>query len=327
MKQNLNEQIARIKQLLAINESFDVTETETILNEQFFAKLLQKMGPAFETKFITSIEGKLGKKIATATDAEIGAALKSVDLAVLRKEIAAAVYTTEKSMIDGVFSKYDMSIAGEASAAYSELQAKGLNKSILRDVTSQWKTAGKGSTTTTTSTNNVLKPNNGSAAPTAKSGVLPPNADEIIQATAKSSPEAAAYMVQIESLGFPAKVTKLLQLEYSKVGVANKTIAEIIEDGNNLVRQLNEKEYGWLKRIWSSISKDPAASISKAGKAGVKTIFWYSAIGLTLAGAGVVYAIKNWVESKTGTSGKDLLPSIPSIPDANKTSTKEKIDW
>ena len=130
MKQNLNEQIARIKQLLVIKESSDVKETETILNEQFFAKLLQKMGSAFETKFITSVEGKLGKKIATATDAEIGAALKS--LPVLRQEIAAAVYTTEKSMIDGVFSKYDMSIAGEASAAYTELQVKGLNKGILK---------------------------------------------------------------------------------------------------------------------------------------------------------------------------------------------------
>ena len=172
-----------------------------------------------------------------------------------------------------------------------------------------------------------MKPNNGSAAPTSKAGVLPPNADEIIQATAKSSAEAAAYMVQVESLGFPPKVTKLLQLEYSKSGMANKTIAEIIEDGNALVRQLNEKEYGWLKRIWASVSKDPAASISKAGKAGTKLIFWYSAILLTLAGAGIVYAIKSWVESKTGTSGKDLLPSIPPIPDANKTSTKEKIDY
>jgi hypothetical protein len=321
MKQNLNEQIARIKQLLVIKESSDVKETETILNEQFFAKLLQKMGSAFETKFITSVEGKLGKKIATATDAEIGAALKS--LPVLRQEIAAAVYTAEKSMIDGVFSKYDMSIAGEASAAYTELQVKGLNKSILKDVTSQWKTAGKGGTTTSTGTNNALKPNN-TPAPPVKTGVLPPNADEIIQATAKSSPEAAAYMAQVESLGFTPKVTKLIQLEYGKPGVANKTAAELIDLGNQLVNQLSEKEYGWLRRIWSSVSKDPAASISKAGKAGTKLIFWYSAILLTLAGAGIAIAVKNWVENKTGTSGKDLLPSIP---DANNPPTKEKIDY
>jgi hypothetical protein len=319
MKQNLNEQIARIKQLLAINESFDVTETETILNEQFFAKVLQKMGSAFETKFVTSIEGKLGKRIATATDAEIGAALKS--LPVLRQEIAAAVYTAEKSMIDGVFSKYDMSIAGDALAAYKELQVKGLNKNIIKDVTSEWKTAGKGGTTTSTGTNNALKPNNTPAAPPVKTGVLPPNADDIIQATAKSSPEAAAYMAQVESLGFNEKVTKLIQLEYGKPGVANKTAAELIDLGNQLVNQLSEKEYGWLRRIWSSVSKDPAASISKAGKAGTKLIFWYSAIALTLAGAGIAIALKSWVESKTGTSGRDLLPSIP---DSNKTSTKDK---
>ena len=161
MKQNLNEQIARIKQLLVIKESFVVKETETILNEQFFGKLLQKMGSAFETKFVTSIEGKLGKKIATATDAEIGAALKS--LPVLRQEIAAAVYTAEKSMIDGVFSKYDMSIAGDALAAYKELQVNGLNKNIIKDVTSEWKTAGKGGTTTTT----------GTIAPPSTAGTIP----------------------------------------------------------------------------------------------------------------------------------------------------------
>jgi hypothetical protein len=143
MKQNLNEQIARIKQLLAINESFNVIETKTLLNEGFWDQLIKKMGTAFETKFITSIEGKLGKKIATATDAEIGTALKSAELAVLRKEIAAAVYTAEKTMIDGVFSKYNMSVASEASAAYAELQSKGLNRSILRDVASEWKGASK----------------------------------------------------------------------------------------------------------------------------------------------------------------------------------------
>ena len=130
MKQNLNEQIARIKQLLAINESFVVTETKTLLNEGFWDQLMKKMGSAFETRFITSIEGKLGKKIAAATDAEIGTALKSAELAVLRKEIAAAVYAAEKTMIDDVFSKYNMSVASEASAAYAELQSKGLNRSM-----------------------------------------------------------------------------------------------------------------------------------------------------------------------------------------------------
>jgi len=143
MKQNLNEQIARIKQLLAINESFVVTETKTLLNEGFWDQLMKKMGSAFETRFITSIEGKLGKKIAMASDQEIGAALKSAELTVLRKEIAAAVYAAEKTMIDDVFSKYNMSVASEASAAYAELQSKGLNRSILRDVAGEWKGAGK----------------------------------------------------------------------------------------------------------------------------------------------------------------------------------------
>ena len=48
-------------------------------------------------------------------------------------------------------------------------------------------------------------------------------------------------MAQVESLGFTPKVTKLIQLEYGKPGVANKTAAELIDLGNQLVNQLSEK--------------------------------------------------------------------------------------
>ncbi len=142
MKQNLNEQISRIKELLSLNESLVVNETSAIeLNEQW-AQFVKTFVPALERKIITSLEGKLGKKIAQATDAEIATALKSAELTVLRKEIAAAVYASEKTMIDDVFSKYNMSIPGDASKAYAELQTKGLNRSILRDVASEWKAGG-----------------------------------------------------------------------------------------------------------------------------------------------------------------------------------------
>ncbi len=142
MKQNLNEQISRIKELLSLNESSIVDETSAIeLNEQW-AQFVKTFVPALERKIIAGLEGKLGKKIAQATDAEIATALKSTELAVLRKEIAAAVYASEKTMIDDVFSKYNMSIPGDASKAYAELQTKGLNKSILRDVASEWKSGG-----------------------------------------------------------------------------------------------------------------------------------------------------------------------------------------
>lgn len=135
-KQNLNEEIVRIKQLLNIIESSVIEEANPILG------VIKRLAPSLERKFITGIETKIGKKIAQATDAEIETALKSAEMAVIRKEIAQAVYAAEKNMIDGVFAKYNMSVAGEASAAYRELQANGLNKGILRDVASEWK-AGK----------------------------------------------------------------------------------------------------------------------------------------------------------------------------------------
>lgn len=153
MKQNLNEQIARIKQLLTLTESPTVEESGII--EEQLAAFIKKLLPTLENKFISAIEAKLSKKIATATDAEITNAFKSAELATIRKEIAAAVYAAEKNMIDDVYSKYNMSVPGDASKAYSELQRKGLNKSILRDVTSEWK-AGKSSTSKPNPTATVM---------------------------------------------------------------------------------------------------------------------------------------------------------------------------
>ena len=145
-KQNLNEEIVRIKQLLNIIESSVIEEANPILG------VIKRLAPSLERKFITGIETKIGKRIAQATDAEIETALKSAEMAVIRKEIAQAVYAAEKNMIDGVFAKYNMSVASEASAAYRELQANGLNKGILRDVASEWKagkTAGAGAGSST----------------------------------------------------------------------------------------------------------------------------------------------------------------------------------
>ncbi len=135
-QQNLNEQIVRIKKLLNITESSVIEEANPILG------VIKRLAPSLERKFITGVETKIGKKIAQATDAEIETALKSAEMTLIRKEIAQAVYAAEKNMIDGVFAKYNMSVASEASAAYRELQANGLNKGILRDVASEWK-AGK----------------------------------------------------------------------------------------------------------------------------------------------------------------------------------------
>jgi hypothetical protein len=118
MKNNLNEEISRIKKLLNINENTLILEANPILN------LIRKLAPSLEGKFISSVEAKLGgKKIAAASEAEIKAAFKSAELAAIRNEIGDAIYTAEKSAIDAIFAKYNMSAAGESARAYSELSA------------------------------------------------------------------------------------------------------------------------------------------------------------------------------------------------------------
>lgn len=189
-------------------------------------------------------------------------------------------------------------------------------------------TSSAGSQAASTGANpNALRPNTSPAPTKPKTGELPADADEIIAATAKSSPEAAAYMRQIESFGFSEKITKILQLEYGKAGMANKTADELIEMGNRLSRQLSEKEYGWLKRIWSRFEKNPAGAIDKAGKASYKLMFWVTILILAASGVAVVLAIKNWFESKTGTSASDLLPSIPDAKSETEPAKPKKAKY
>lgn len=131
-KLNLNEEIYRIRKLLLVNESSVIEESNPIGN------IVKKFAPSLEKKFIADIEAKLGKSIAQATDVEIETILKSSSMSALRKDIAKAVYASEKQMIDNVFSKYDMNNIKSAGQAYKELQQNGLNSSILRDIKFEW---------------------------------------------------------------------------------------------------------------------------------------------------------------------------------------------
>jgi hypothetical protein len=133
MKQNLNEEINRIKTLLYINES------NVILEANPFLTMVSRLGPALEARFITHIETKLTKKIADATDAEITTALKSAEMATIRKEIADAIYLADKTTIDAILSRYNMSVPGEAAKAYNELSAQGYNRAILKDINKTYK--------------------------------------------------------------------------------------------------------------------------------------------------------------------------------------------
>jgi hypothetical protein len=142
MKNNLNEEISRIKKLLNINENTLILEANPILN------LIRKLAPSLEGKFISSVETKLGgKKIAAASEAEIKAAFKSAELAAIRKEIGDAIYTSNKSTIDAIYGKYNMSAAGESAKAYSELSAlnSGEFAGIAKELGRSYRAA-KGST-------------------------------------------------------------------------------------------------------------------------------------------------------------------------------------
>lgn len=143
MKNNLNEEISRIKKLLNINENTLILEANPIL------ALVKKLVPSLEGKFVTSIETKLGKKMANASEAEIKTAFKSAEMAVIRREIADAIYAAEKNTIDAIFDKYNMSAAGESASAYSELSAlrNGEFAGITKDLGKSYR-AGKGSTGT-----------------------------------------------------------------------------------------------------------------------------------------------------------------------------------
>jgi hypothetical protein len=146
-KQNLNEQINRIKQLLNIKESSVIEEAGNPI-----MGVIKKLVPDLEEKITSALEKELGKTLSASTDKEIEVALKSATMAATRKEIAAAIYAVEKKMIDDVFKKYDMSIPTDASKAYVELQQNGLNRGILKDIVGEWKAGGKGASSSTPST-------------------------------------------------------------------------------------------------------------------------------------------------------------------------------
>lgn len=347
-KSTLVESIQRMHQIIGIKPNILI---ESEINE---ANAFATEGAKLFAKFFGSLEKDLVVGATSYSKNQVKRIVNKIGTSTLTADEMAVVKTLTKEAIAAdraLIKNLSLEIFGEIQKLgkrqlktkyYSEVKA-GLKEilpdseisKVIKDVDAKL-TGGKVAPSPTPANppkppkqNATLKPNNEPSTPSVKSGELPPDADAIINSTAKSSAEAAAYMAQIEALGFNSKITKLLQLEYGKAGMANKTAAEIIDAGNQLARQLSEKDYGWVKRIWASISKDPAASITKAGKAGYKMIFWYSVLALSLAGAGIAFAIKNKVESKTGTKGSDILPDMPNIPDAEpkKQADADSVDW
>jgi hypothetical protein len=265
MKQTLNEEINRIKKLLNIKESNIILEANPILG------IVRRLGSAIESRFITGIEAKMGKRLANASDTEITTALKSAEMAAIRKEIAEAIYIADKNVIDSVLSKYNMTIPGDAAAAYTELSAQGYNRAILKDINKAYKagrtSSGAGSGAGNTQPLTQPSPT-GNSPTTGKISSLGDDAEEMIMATAKKDPNALAYYRTIENFGLSENVTTTMKLAYTKIG--NKTPAEIYDEAVALSSRIDKKKYGWLIRIGEKIGKDPVKTV----KVGGKTIAW-----------------------------------------------------
>ena len=102
-KQNLTEEINRIKEIL----NFD---TPSIIEEQLWKSLIKKVAPNLEKQFFGDLEKTLGKKLTTATEEEITAAIKSTEMAAMRKLIAKQVYNSEKQTIDNILISFNLTL-------------------------------------------------------------------------------------------------------------------------------------------------------------------------------------------------------------------------
>jgi hypothetical protein len=344
-KRTLLEEIRRIHEISGIKSEILV---EGLINEA--ADPITKEMARIITSFFTGMEKeiivagrKIGQKKAEQIVSKIGSKTLTADEVAVVKALTKEVISADAAIIgrltSDIFGEMQKLTSRTAKTKYfSEVKAalKGILpdeevKNVVSGVTSKVKA---GTTTTGSSTssgaggkvkpkpepNNVLKPDPNANVPSAPD-VLPSNANEIIAATAASSAEAKAFMEQVKLLGFDEKITKILQLEYSKF--YNLSAAELIKEGNALVKQLNEKNYGWIKRGWSKVTDNPSEAIGKAGKASYKAILWYTVIGLAMTGSAIVYAIKNKVEDATGVKGSDILPDVK-VPDLSKKDDSNK---
>jgi hypothetical protein len=350
MKNTLLEEIKRIHSIIGIEPKILLKEEEEINEDAFSTELARIFA-----KFFVGVEKSLVVGGRNYAKAEVKAIVKKLGTEVLEieekevvRELTKAAIAADRKIIANISSdifgemqklgsknaktKYFAEVKTRINDILPPNEAKEVVKGVRDKIGSKKQTTSTNTTTNTTTNtggktstggktkpdpNNVLKPDPNANVPSTPD-VLPSNASEIIAATAASSPEAKAFMEQVKLLGFDEKITKILQLEYSKF--YNLSAAELIKEGNALVKQLNEKNYGWIKRGWSKVTDNPSEAIGKAGKASYKAILWYTVIGLAMTGSAIVYAIKNKVENATGVKGSDILPKI----DVDLTNTNNQ---
>jgi len=302
MKQTLNEEINRIKMLLNIKESNIILEANPILG------IVRRLGSAIESRFITGIEAKMGKTLANASDTEITTALKSAEMAVIRKEIADAIYIADKNIIDSVLSKYNMTIPGDAAAAYTELSAQGYNRAILKDINKAYK-AGRTSSGTGTGAGSTQPGTQPAPPPYTPSNNLILNPDDSIRKmmdasiaqTAKNDMKALAYYAQIETFGFSDAVERAMKYQYSKIG--NMPASELIKEARTLSKQLDRKRFGWLINMGDKIAENPNKAVTVVGKTGLSSILYYTLISLAISAATLVFTFRDKIMQLFGMSG------------------------
>jgi hypothetical protein len=301
MKKNLNEEISRIKTLLNIKENNLILEANPILS------IIRRLAPSVEARFITGIETRLGKKIASATDAEVTTALKHTSMASVRMEIAEAIYLVEKNSIDNILSKYNMSVPGEASRAYSELSAKGYNSAILKDIKNVYnagKTSGGagGSSAGGNTTGTIPGPSNNNPH---VGGDDFGNVDDLFKNTYKTSPAFQVFYHMVDNISQTVKLSKLdrekILLAWKQYG--NHTPAQLEVEAKKLVNTRKLEQYGWLKKLIAKGMEDPSKTIKIGGKTILALSLWvplaYAGIVLGLFGIAKVTIFKNWINNNT----------------------------
>jgi hypothetical protein len=325
-KNTLLENIKRIHQIIGIKPNIliesEINENNPLASEG--AKLLAKIFTNLEKPLVVGSKNYSKAQVKTIIQ-KAGTSTLNADEKAVMQALSRDLISLDKKLITKLSSEVfgEMEKLGNRQLKtkfYSEVKA-GLKEllpdtevnKVIRNVDT--KIAGKkpsggtGSGGSQTNPNATLKPNNSPSPSSTNTNGLPPDADEIILNTAKSSPQAAAWMAQVDKLGFDDDITKLIKLDYAKPGMATKSVVELVEIGNGLVKGLSEKKYGWLKRSWVSFSNDPVKAITKSGKGIIAVIAMIALIRLALTGAAISESVRRWVENITGTSASDVLPN------------------
>jgi hypothetical protein len=314
-----------------INEAADpISKEMSRIIASFFTGIEKEIivgAKKYTQKQVEKIVSKIGSKTLTADEISVVKTLTkeaiAADRAIVTKLTMDIFGEMQKLNSRALKTKY----FGEVKAALKNILPDEEVKVIVKDVTAKNKAAVTGSSSNTNTPPKkepVLTPDpdaaNASTKPL-KIDELPPNSSDIINATAKSSTEAAAFMQQVDLLGFNDQITTLLKLGYAQN--YKKSPAELVEVGNDLARMLNEKTYGPVKRLWARFASNPSGAIEKTGRAGKSLLIWVTVLSLLSSGVIIAFAFRDKIMKSLGLEDESLLPDV-GVPDLGKKDDSNK---